>query len=971
MTALLTIADQWQVLSRLLDEALALPPEARPHWLQRLAGDDVQHRAALEMLLATQARIEGEDFLSELPVLKLTEPAEELVAGATVGPYRLIQRLGAGGMGLVWEAERADGLGRRRVALKLPRAVWGDGFAARLERERDILARLEHENIARLYDAGFDERGRPYLAMELIDGKPITAYCEALGLDVRSRVALLVQTAAAVSYAHARLVVHRDLKPSNIIVSRDGQVRLLDFGVAKLLEEDSTRATALTELSGRALTLDYASPEQIAGLPLGTGSDLYSLAVVAYETFTGHKPYRLKRGTAAELEEAIASAEVAPASTAAEAPATRRQLQGDLDAILNRALKKRPEDRYPTVDAFAQDLQRFLDGAPVQARPDRWSYRAAKFVYRHRLQVAAGGVVAVALVAGTSVAVWQAHQARLSADSAKAEAAKAKVEAATAQAVQGFLESVFKANSKFQPDPKKAGATTARELLDRGAERIATALASEPEAQLRLYYVLGEMYGGMGQYDRALGLFRRAVELGTQLHGPTSDATLRAASASGHMLDDLGQREEALATLLKVDAAAAQRTVDNDAVRMQIDADLARLYNRIDLAKALERARRAGAIARALGPSLEGIDPLQILGEVARTAGRLEEARETLTEVLDWTNRLGALGVQSFILAELGKAQDGLGQLQDAGDSFARAAALAEQFGDTIALHNARFELARFQLRNGLLHELIATAGQEVDWARRNRHDPAMRHLPALILANYGRALLAYGHAGHALTILDEARTMLPPETTPALLGQFLAARAGALVSLKRLTEAGAELERATAMIAGRSERVVEEGRVIRRQYLVAAGKADEALQDFRAYPSQGDGAPVAATPSASSAQVLAGLPRRIEEATLLLAAGDAAAARRVAARALEAIAGLPERRFASVAQARLDALLGEALLREWNRTEALPVLRKALAQELAVFDPVNSPLVAHVRKLLARAGSPVARAPIGPMGLD
>ncbi|WP_377155418.1 serine/threonine-protein kinase [Roseateles sp. UC29_93] len=325
------------------------------------------HREALRALLAHQAEVETDDFLDTLPRLFAADgpadrplPFDGVLPGSSVGAYRLIAEIGRGGMGTVWLAERADGLMHRRVALKLPRLVWGDSLAERMDREREILETLEHEHIARLYDAGIDAQGRPFLAMEHVDGVPIDAYCRDRALSVRERVALLLQVMAAVGHAHARLVVHRDLKPSNILVTPDGKVKLLDFGIAKLLEGDSTQRTALTEFSGRALTLDYASPEQIRGDPLGTASDVYSLGVVAYEVLAGVRPYRLKRGSAAELEEVIASADVPRASNIASADSAssastasgssdpwadrslRRQLRGDLDAILDHALKKSP-----------------------------------------------------------------------------------------------------------------------------------------------------------------------------------------------------------------------------------------------------------------------------------------------------------------------------------------------------------------------------------------------------------------------------------------------------------------------------------------------------------------------------------------------------------------------------------------------------------------------------------------------------
>ncbi len=957
MRRLAEFSGQWPALSALLDEALNLPASEHQTWLDSLAGEHAAHRDALRALLTHRQGVETDDFLGRLPQLDVAaaqSPADGLAPGSHVGAYRLIAEIGRGGMGTVWLAERSDGLMKRRVALKLPRVVWGDAFAERLGRERDILATLEHQHIARLYDAGVDAQGRPFLAMEHVEGQSIDAWCRAHAPSVRGRIALLLQVMAAVAHAHARLVVHRDLKPGNILVTPAGEARLLDFGIAKLMESGRTRDTALTELAGRALTLDYASPEQIRGEPLGTASDIYSMAVVAYEVLAGVRPYRLKRASAAELEEAIATVEPPLASRSAADPRVARQLRGDLDAILNQALKKTPGERYPTMDAFAHDLQRHLQGEPVQARPDGWRYRAAKFVRRHRLQVAAGVAVTAALVAGTSVALWQAREAGLSAQRAQAEAARARVEAATAKAVQGFIESVFTANSKYQPDPRKAGETTARTLLDRGAERIATDLASEPEAQLRLYYLLAEMYGGMWQFESSLALFRRALDLATRLHGPGSDAALRASAAVGHMLDDLGQRDEALAVMLKADAAAGRRATDADPVRMQIDAELARLYIRTDLPKALERARRAAAIARALGPSLEGIDALQILGEVSRTAEQPGEARDALVEALAWSDRFDARGVQGILLAELGKAQERLGQLEAAAATLARAVVLSEQLGDTAVLHNARFELARFQVRNRLLRDFLDTARPEVDWARAQRQFAESRHLPAQVMANYGRALVAYGDAARGLNALDQARALLPPETPASLHGQFIMARASALVALSRLPEAGADIERAAVMMAGRGERIAEEGRVIRRRYLVAAGKAGEALQDFNAHPP-----PVAAPGTKPNPLLL--LPRRIEEATLLLAAGQAGAAHAAAASALALIDGLPERRFAGDAEARLTAVLGESLLHDGRAADALPVLQKSLALQLAQYDP-HSPAVADTRLALAKAQRSVSR---------
>ncbi len=264
-------------------------------------------------------------------------------AGMLVGPYRLLREIGTGGMGAVWLAERADGMLKRRVALKLPRLAWDiPGLAGRMERERDILAELEHQNIARLYDAGVDAQGRPYLAMEYVEGRPLDVYCREHGLGVQERLGLFLQVARAVAHAHARLVVHRDLKPTNILVTSDGSVRLLDFGIAKLLEGEVGRESAneslLTQLGGRALTPDYASPEQIRGQAITVAVDIYSLGVVLYELLTGERPYKV--ASAAMLEDAVVRLEAPLASSVAHDKARARELRGDLDTIVAKALKK-------------------------------------------------------------------------------------------------------------------------------------------------------------------------------------------------------------------------------------------------------------------------------------------------------------------------------------------------------------------------------------------------------------------------------------------------------------------------------------------------------------------------------------------------------------------------------------------------------------------------------------------------------
>jgi serine/threonine-protein kinase len=411
---------EWAALRRLLDDALALPPAARAAWLDRLDAEQAVFRPRLRALLAHAEDASVEAALATLPKIETAQfaplPGAPGSAGAApeqrVGPYRLVAEIGSGGMASVWRAERDDMLQRRPVALKLPHGAWRRaGLAERMQREREILATLEHPNIARLYDAGVADDGQPYLALELVQGERIDAYCERLGLGIAARLNLFLQATRAVAHAHAHLVVHRDLKPSNILVTPAGDVKLLDFGIAKLLDQGVAHETALTRDAGRALTPEYAAPEQIAGQPVGTAADVYALGVLLFELLAGVRPYALKRGSRAELEEAIAAAE--PARPSAVAPeARRRALRGDLDTIVLKALKKDPAQRYATVDAFAADIERHLAHEPVLARPDGRLYRAGRFVVRHRLVVGFSGVLAVAVLAGAGVALWQAQLAR-------------------------------------------------------------------------------------------------------------------------------------------------------------------------------------------------------------------------------------------------------------------------------------------------------------------------------------------------------------------------------------------------------------------------------------------------------------------------------------------------------------------------------------------------------------------------------
>lgn len=444
-------APQMAQMSRLLETALELDLPGRRSWLEALAPEYQNLLPALRRALLPED--EEVSVSQAVPSLGVGIPdsliGSGLQAGEILGPYRLVRPLAAGGMAEVWLAQRADGTLKREVALKLPILFrLRKDLTSRFERERDILAALVHPNIARLYDAGVSRDGLPYLAMEYVVGAPITTYCDDHRLSIHARLELFRQVLNAVQYAHANLVIHRDIKPSNILVTESGQVQLLDFGIAKILSEGEARETRLTQLGGRALTPDYAAPEQIAGGPLTTAADVYALGVLLYELLTGERPYRLKRNSLGALEEAILQTEPVPPSRfavderSAEARATTttklaKVLKGDLDAITLRALKKFPGNRYASASEFAEDVARFLRGDVVLAQPDGAAYRVIKFAKRYR--VAIGGISALILVlaGGLAATSYEAYVAAGQRDSARQAQQRALTQTAAARLKDG------------------------------------------------------------------------------------------------------------------------------------------------------------------------------------------------------------------------------------------------------------------------------------------------------------------------------------------------------------------------------------------------------------------------------------------------------------------------------------------------------------------------------------------------------
>lgn len=529
--------ERWSQISPLIDELLDLTGESRARRLREIERQDASLAAELSKMMALDE--ERTDFMAQ-PIVDASLFAPQ--PGQEIGPYRLVTPLGEGGMGQVWLAMRADGLYERRVALKLLRPGLGDaGLRARFTRERQILARLGHAHIARLLDAGISHDGQPYLALDYVRGDPITDYARKHGVDLRTRLQLFSQVCAAVSHAHANLVVHRDLKPSNILVTPAGDVCLLDFGIAKLLDQ-ATDQTEITQTDSRAFTLHYAAPEQLKNEVITTMTDVYSLGVVLYELLTDCIPYELERQTDAAWEEAILGAEPNRPSFAVARLAKDsgllvdrrrvRQLSGDLDNIILKALDKQPEQRYSSVEALAQDVRRYLEGQPVHARPQGVGYRMLKYLRRHVVAVGLGAAVTGILAIALAIVSWQAN--------------RAVKEASRAQAMQDFVIALFENTGGARHDK----GLDVRALLDAGVVRADTELSTQPRARAELLGLIARLRAGLGDEREALDLLDRQQQVLRSLGDAVPDnIALEASALRGRSLRELGRPQDCLAAL--------------------------------------------------------------------------------------------------------------------------------------------------------------------------------------------------------------------------------------------------------------------------------------------------------------------------------------------------------------------------------------------------------------------------------------
>jgi serine/threonine protein kinase/Tfp pilus assembly protein PilF len=683
--------------------AVDLEPPARAQLLDgECAGQPALRAEVLAMLEAARA---SEQYFSELSdrfgAARLLEggsvdTSDSAAPARQIGPYRLLSLLGRGGMGAVWLAERADEQYHKRVALKtLPVGLAGPGGHRRFLTERQILARLVHPGIARMLDGGVAEDGTPWFVMDYVEGEPIDAWCDRQRLGIEARLTLWLQVCAAVQYAHANLVVHRDLKPANVLVDAAGNARLLDFGIAKILEAGESDMT-LTRVEGRPLTPLYASPEMLRGEPVTTAADVYALGVLLYVLLCGRPPFDLQGLTGGEITRrvseqaparpsaAVSSIRVGPSGTdgpslelIARARALRPEqlgtaLAGDLDTMVLKAMAKEPTERYASVEQFAEDVQRYLRGQPVRARAPTWTYRARKFLARHPAGVSAAGTVAVLL------AVILLMSINYSLTSSR-QAAAIAAERDRAESIKGFLLDLFR---EADPNQAKGVDVTAREILDRGAQQVERELAGQPLTQADLMQVLADIYGALSEHERAGSLLDEAISLrahaddrGSAGYADALEARSDVASITGNypQAQSLAERALALRRVLDDEAATGKTALRLGVVlhRRGHTDDAQRYYG-----EALE-------IARALpgGPTDLLPATLHAYGSLLQQQGRLDEAGEMHREGLSVRHALFGDDYLELVGSyfNLGEVQYEQGELDAAKGSYEQALAISRK----------------------------------------------------------------------------------------------------------------------------------------------------------------------------------------------------------------------------------------------------------------------------------------------------
>lgn len=757
-------------------------------------------------------------------------------------------------------------------------------------------------------------------------------------------------------YAHTQLVVHRDLKPSNILVTNEGEVRLLDFGIAKLLIDGQTQETELTQLGGRALTPQYASPEQVTGEPIGTASDVYTLGVVLYELLTGALPYKVRRDSRGAMEEAILVAEPSRPSQMADdlvvaaAHATSRHrlsddLKGDLDTILLKALKKKPDERYATVDAFAADLRRYLNGEPVQARPDSTWYRASKFALRNRLTVGAAAAVVLALGVGLGVALWQAGVAR-------EQAALARAEARTSKAVHDFLADIFTANSSNQADPLKARQTSARELLDIGAGKIDSSLKDAPEARAAVLRLVSDMYAELGLNERAAELAEQCVALLRTLRGPDHPDVASELVEVSQMIQSTNRWGERAALLREALRILNLQPGQNRLTHVRVLRQLALLEQVTRDPLAIDHARQAVALAEPVRPRGPLIEALAVLGKVqaswddnAAAEATLLRAVALLPEVPEFHRRQRIL-----LLAYLGDAQIALGKMAAAEQIFRESLDQAFKLSGPEHIDGAQMEFRLGQVlfdsartREGLaLLESAHARVVRVRGANNKSFLPNVLRIESAMRAELGdlEAALQLAGQGLGLTgVVGQDRNI----------ARVLLQQAAVMMELGRATDAKEVLGHFDVH-ERQVKSVTQEERELRQLLAARVLLAEKHSAEAHSLLDQ-------VRPGlAGERQSFAAWMQLLQWGELALDLGDTQLAGQIAQRALKQIAAEATPQYLALRELRASALAGRTYLVSGNSKAALGPLRRAIALAETHLDAKRSPRLANALVALAQA---------------
>jgi eukaryotic-like serine/threonine-protein kinase len=877
--------EQWQTLSPYLDQVLAMPEDEREAWLRSLGEKNSELGTQLSALLEEHRLLANNGFLENG---RFGLPNIPGLAGQTVGPYKLISQIGQGGMGSVWLAERSDGRFERRVAVKfLNLALMGKGGEERFKREGSILGRLAHENIAELVDAGVSTSGQPFLVLDYVEGDPIECYCDQKKLDIEARVRLFLDVLVAVAHAHANLIVHRDLKPSNVLVSKDGQVKLLDFGIAKLLEGEGQdgAATALTIDGGRAMTPEYAAPEQVTGANVTTATDIYALGVLLYMLLTGQHPAGSKLRSAADLVKAIVDTDptrpsdiVAATSGNAEETSTnagrractpeklRRMLRGDLDTIVAKALKKNPQERYASVTALADDLRRYQRHEPISARADTLTYRAGKFLRRNRAAVALAFLAFAAAIAGVTGTLVQASRARAQRDFAFRQLALA--------------DATNNLNSFLLSDAAPSGKPfTVNDLLDR-AQRVIKRQHGNNASRVQLLISIGRQYYTQDEDAKARPLLEEAYQLSRSISDPSTRA--QASCALGEILahgDQLPRAEPLIQEGLRELSYEPQFAMDRIFCLLR-GSDVARDSDDYHLAIARDQEAQRVLKQSPLDSELLELSVLMQVAESYRGAGKQREAipafeqasalmvslgrddTETAGTLFNnWALTLDQLGrsleaekiyrraidvsradqteqaVSPMLLINYAGVLRSLNRLDDAADYAERGYAIAQKAGDVVVVNQSLLERARIYDDQ---HSPNRAAAMLSEVEPRLRKDlPPGHYAFAALASEHSRLEAERGNFQAALRYADEAVTIMEAVAKSGkgggqFLGGVLDRRATVELAAGRPNEAAADAARALRMLReaaqpGEPSKIVGRAYLILARALAAQGKEDEA----------------------------------------------------------------------------------------------------------------------------------------------